>query len=288
MPKDAAEQPGLGLVSSLSSLPDEAALYAQMSQLALECPLHRRSHTLNATGYLLDRSASNKRTAVFHHDDRQVLVLSYAAAKSCFAVPNGENARRKDELIKALGLSTKGAKFDDSSDARLPHCIRRHLDLLRLVRSKACYIGYDVHVTGHALGGLLALSLAIADDDGSISSGHIFSPGAAFLGLTRRWLRRLFKLQLVHGPRRFTERLHTIHQHHIVGDELGEACRCTGSLVTVYQPATAHTADLRTAHTADLRTLEHFLPCPPPSIAPDISIPTNATALLTEAAVGET
>jgi alpha-beta hydrolase superfamily lysophospholipase len=50
------------------------------------------------------------------------------------------------------------------------------MELIRTVTSQSAYHGSTVHVTGHSLGGMVAMSCAVRMP--AVSGGHVFNAGA--------------------------------------------------------------------------------------------------------------
>jgi dienelactone hydrolase len=154
------------------------------------------------------------------------------------------------DVVKELGgkhenpLNTGGADMGIAFAARtrnskgeLPPRVQQGVELIETVARKSEYHGHTVHVTGHSLGGMVAMSCAVRMRQ--VTGGHVFNSGGG-----KREVERL----LVGDE--YAQESRKVEHHHIFGDPISMGFS-RGEL-SVYRPSLYH---ITNPH-----TMKHFIP----------------------------
>lgn len=190
----------------------------------------------------------HERTVVCRHDKDKMLVF-------CF---RGTTKVEMSDIKVELGLGLANTPGFDShntggldagiavngqtqaASGELPPRIQESIRLLQAVVMQSKYTGYTVHVTGHSLGGMIAMNVAVRCAS-VVSGGHVFNAGGG-----GREIARLCGLM---GDD-FAEKSKSVAHHHIYGDPISMGF--SRGMLTVYRPCFRH---YRNPH-----TMRHFLP----------------------------
>lgn len=209
---------------SLDSMSIDARLHAKMSSAAYEEP-DKRGKTVD--DYRLLSDYSNERLAIYVHDSRKRIIVAFRGTTCLW--PDFSNI----PLEVGLSLTADAnilAGVATFADANILDNMQRFqwilLQMQRVVnfaRTK----GYKVSVTGHSLGGMLAMSCFVRDRSECLDGGHVFNAGGG--------ARELFRL-ITAGitEQAIQERSRSITHHHIYGDPVSVVFS-RGNL-RVYQP----------------------------------------------------
>jgi hypothetical protein len=154
------------------------------------------------------------------------------------------------DVVKELGgvhenpLNTGGADLNlmfaaqtRNSQGELPPRVQQGMELIQTVMRRSDYRNHAVHVTGHSLGGMVAMSCAVRM--AQITGGHVFTAGGG-----KREIERL----MVGDEHAQSSR--KVEHHHIYGDPCSMGFS-RGDL-TIYRPSLVH---IRNPH-----TMSHFIP----------------------------
>jgi hypothetical protein len=228
---------------ALDMLSDEAICFARMADLAYKKPEERQCAKLEGAGYVVDRTMADERFAVFHHPRSRTVVVSFRGTAS------GGMTLLYD-VVKELGgkhenpLNTGGADMNlaaahrtRNSKGELPPRVQQGMELIQTVVRRSDYRNHAVYVTGHSLGGMVAMSCAVRMHE--IKRGHVFNAGGG-----KRELERLLV-----GDEYGSASMKVEH-HHIFGDPL--SMFFSRGTLTVYRPSLWHVPNTHTMH--------HFIP----------------------------
>jgi hypothetical protein len=181
------------------ALPDVAKVYAKMSQEAYQEP-DKRSDSIG--GFELLKDHSNELVAVYFLEDKDLYVLAIKGTDTLKELV-------VDDLLLAMGIELK-----DSPPRLNQWTVEK--GFFRLLEEKGGES--KVHVTGHSLGGNIAMNMALTFNK-LITAGHVFNAGAPIdewftlpfsrdIGRIGRWMR---------GKELSSD---NFWHHHIVGDPL--------------------------------------------------------------------
>lgn len=186
------------------ALPDVAKVYAKMSQEAYQKPDKRLD---SIGGFELLKDNSNKLVAVYFLEDKNLYVLAIKGTDELKEVV-------VDDVHLALGIEGGLGNWGNEWNVEL--------GFFNLIEEK----GEDVkvHVTGHSLGGNIAMNMALTFNK-LITAGHVFNAGTTIeetvsvglfnsTSITRisRWV-----AGAITGEELSSE---NFYHHHIVGDLL--------------------------------------------------------------------
>lgn len=244
---------------SLNELSLEARLHARMSRVVYNEVAYRQEQIDN---FRLDGTRSNVRMAVYTDE----------AAKLCIVAIRGTTLEGEEDLSSLRNLgdviispgSTLDACFDValarstcgpaaspcvSQDAisttprgattdasRISWCVAHMCDIVSDCRAR----NLTISMTGHSLGGVLAMSIAVRPEafnaGGVILGGHVFNAGAGLREMAR-CMTAGFTEPEIH------ERSLRLHHHHCVGDPV--SMLYSRGTLHVYRPrfVNAHTLD---------------------------------------------
>jgi hypothetical protein len=233
---------------SLDTLQPESRLYARMSLLCYNSVQSRQSSDLIRAGYKIDMSCSNERISVFFNSFERVVVIGFRGTTHVSPLDLGQEVIHQfwGGVSDEDRVNTAAADFNivlgaqtSDGNGRLAPRIQQSLRHVQSVIRKTEYSGYATHVTGHSLGGMIAMSIAARHS--FIRSGHVFNAGSGL----REGLRMLGLT-----TDEFDEASQKLQHHHILGDPCSAAF--SRGCLTIYRPCVKH---LMNPH-----TMSHFLP----------------------------
>jgi len=202
--------------SSTASLPDEAKVYAKMSQQAYKSP-DRRDPMIGGFKYL--QSESDQFVGVYYLENRNWIIIAIKGT-------GGPDGMAKEVLTDDLRILMGETAFRTVCSRSATEIAREVCPSITgvLTRVKGFFESLQtrlagkqatIHVTGHSLGGWVAIELA-KEFKHAISGGHVFNAGSS---ATRRLMdpamQKVWRWwtddRISHG---------NFHHHHIVGDIL--------------------------------------------------------------------
>jgi hypothetical protein len=228
-------------------LTDEAIMFARMSSLCYEGRSGSELLTnIENEGFHLDLEQSTERILVFFHSQQRKIIFAFRGTTTVHmkdikvelgvsCVPNTEydweNTGAADYNI-AVGICT------ERGNQLIPR-VEKSLKHVQSVVRRQKYRKYDVYLTGHSLGGMIAMSIGVRH--AFVKGGHVFNAGAG-----GREMLRLVGLSHDAYDKLSKKFLH----HHILFDGISAAFS-RGKLV-VYRPAFRY---ITNPH-----SMNHFLP----------------------------
>mmetsp|Transcript_15558 Transcript_15558/g.21256 ORF Transcript_15558/g.21256 Transcript_15558/m.21256 type:complete len:242 (-) Transcript_15558:376-1101(-) len=200
---------------SLDSMSTDARLHAKMSSAAYEEP-DERSNTID--DYILLSRYSNKRLAMYVSDSQKRIIVAIRGTTNLWPEFNNPMAGASiaaDANICCLPITHIMQRF---------HWIIAEMQGVIDFASKR---GYRISITGHSLGGMLAMSYFVRDTSGYFVGGHVFNAGGGM-----REAFRLITFGTTEPEIQLRSRLVT--HHHIYGDPISVVFS-RGNL-RIYQP----------------------------------------------------